>query len=228
VTVKASGLFLPALAALQVAATRAGVRLTTRKGALIVAFVAVALSSLVVALALHPAVSRYIGAVTPMLAPSGGAFHCSRAVECAPRYLLVALGAPIAAWLVGMAFRCAAVAALLILALRSPRDAAGRLCFAATFLFLYFQYLHPSFWPWYTLSLLPLLPYADRSLLPAMLAQPIAGVAHYVLNFPYDCDRRPAVVAIVSVLRTLIIALPPTVLLARRPSGGGAAPADSG
>ncbi len=142
--------------------------------------------------------------------------YCTRSYECLPRGLLhMVLGMRTASWLVGLAFRSTAAAFLVYTALRSERGI-RHLSWAASFIFLYYLFLHGYSHPWYILSLLPLLPYANKRLLPAMLTLPIANLSHYLLDFPYNCDHSVFMVGLTETIQGLMVLLPSTILLFRR------------
>ena len=48
-----------------------------------------------------------------------------------------------------------------------------------------------------------------------MLALILSNLAHYVLNFAYDCDQSRLVVGLTELAEGLIVLIPPTVLLIR-------------
>jgi hypothetical protein len=139
--------------------------------------------------------------------------YCTRSIECLPRaFLHLVLRMPTAAWFVGLCFRALSGAFLLYMAARSGRGV-QHLRDAAAFLLIYYLFLHGYSHPWYGLSLLPLLSFASPTLLPAMLALPISNLAHYALDFPYNCDQRPVVVGLTELIQALIVIVPPAVLI---------------
>ncbi|HEX4147552.1 MAG TPA: hypothetical protein VHY20_01135, partial [Pirellulales bacterium] len=139
--------------------------------------------------------------------------YCTRSIESAPRALLhIVLGMPTAAWCAGLVFRAAAGALLLYMALRSP-PGVRHLGWAASFIFFFYLYLNAYSQPWYVLSLLPLLSFADRRLRPAMLALPISNLASYAMYFPLDGIPAVPVRALSEILQVLIVVAPPTIIL---------------
>lgn len=158
-----------------------------------------------------------IGMLNQFSALLGGAGHpyeyCTRSVECLPRALLrYVLLAPRAAFVVGLGFRVASAVLFLCLAL-GPRRDRDPLRWAATALFFYYLYFHAWSQSWYLLPLLPLLPYADRRLYPAMLAFLVSSVAYYALYFPLNCVTAPLHIALADFFEALVEIVPPTVLL---------------
>jgi hypothetical protein len=180
---------------------------------LVVVGLAVGLTALTVWL-LVPLLWRYSSTTAHLLGSPGDQYpYCTRSIECLPRALLhIVLGMPTAAWVIGLCFRAAGGAFLLYMAIRSERGT-RHLTWAASFLFLYYLYLHSYSHAWYMLSLLPLLSFADRRLRPAMMAMAVSNLSHYVLNFPYDCDHTVFVVGLKELLEGLIVVVPPTVIL---------------
>ncbi len=178
-----------------------------------VAVVAVGLTAVTVGL-LFPWLERYSSTTAHLLgSPADKYPYCTRSIECLPRGLLhLVLGLPTAAWVIGLCFRAAGGAFLLYMAIRSERGT-RHLSWAARFLFLYYLYLHGYSNPWYLLSLLPLLCFADGRLRPAMLALPVSNLAHYVLDFPFNCDHSPFMVGLTEVIQGMIVVFPPTALL---------------
>ncbi len=219
--IKASGLLILGLYTVHLLLSRwqlrlpklALVRWQARWLKLLVAGVAIGLTVLTV-WQLFPWLERYSSTTAHLLgSPADQYPYCTRSIECFPRALLhLVLGLPTLAWLIGLCFRAAGGAFLLYMAVRSERGT-RHLTWAASFLFLYYLYLHGYSHPWYVLSLLPLLTFADARLRPAMLALPISNLAHYVLDFPYNCDHSPFMVGLTELLQGIIVVLPPTILL---------------
>lgn len=140
--------------------------------------------------------------------------YCTRSIECAPRALLhFVLKQPTAAWLVGLGFRAASAVLLLYLAARSKRGAI-HLASAGVFIFLYYLYFHAHSHPWYVLSLLPLIPFADPRLRPAMFALAISNPAYYGLDLMLPDDTSMLAYAVNEIVGGLIVVLPPTLLAA--------------
>lgn len=170
---------------------------------------------------LFPTLVRYSSTTAKLLgSPLDQYPYCTRSIECLPRALLhLVLRLPTAAWFVGLCFRAMSGAFLLYMAARSERGVL-HLRSAAAFLLIYYLFLHGHSHPWYVLSLLPLLSFAPPSLLPAMLALPISNLAHYALDFPYNCDQRPVIVGLTELIQALIVIVPPAVLVYwYRPAG---------
>jgi hypothetical protein len=163
---------------------------------------------------LYPWLEHYSSTTARLLgSPRDALPYCTRSIECLPRgFLHFILRMPTASWLIGLGFRAAAGAFLLYMAFHSERGA-RHLSWAASFLFLYYLYLHGYSHAWYLLSLLPLLSFADTRLRPAMLAMPVAGVAHYVVDFPLNCHYTWLLVGVHEVLGGLIVIVPSTLIL---------------
>ncbi len=137
----------------------------------------------------------------------------------APRAVLhIVLGMPAAAWCAGLVFRATAGALLLYMAIQSP-PGVRHLRWAASFIFFFYLYLNAYSQPWYVLSLLPLLMFADPRLRPAMLALPISNLASYSMYFPLDGNPTVLVRALSEIAQVLIVIAPPTVLCG--PAGVG-------
>jgi hypothetical protein len=221
--VKASGLLLLGFYTIHLGLSRWQVRLPRQALALarwqgrwlklLVATIAVGLTALTVGL-LFPWLERYSSTTAHLIgSPSDLYPYCTRSIECLPRALLhLVFGMKTAAWVIGLCSRAAGGAFLLYMAVRSERGT-RHLTWAASFLFLYYLYLHGYSNPWYALSVLPLLCFADTRLRPAMLALPISNLSHYVLDFPYNCDHSPFMVGLTELLQGMMVVFPPTVFL---------------
>ena len=98
------------------------------------------------------------------------------------------------------------------MAIESP-PGVKHLRWAASFIFFFYLYLNAYSQPWYVLSLLPLLTFADRRLRPAMLALLISNLASYAMYFPLDGIPTVPVQAFSELSQVLIVVGPPTVLL---------------
>lgn len=223
--IKASALLLVGLYGVHLVAAAFHFRLPALKRRHVLAALAVAIPlTVLLVFQLLPWLMRYSSTTARLLgSPSDEYPYCTRSLECLPRaFLHMVLGMRTAAWLVGLGFRALAGAFLLFMALRSERGAA-HLRYAASFIFFYYLFLHGYSHPWYVLSLLPLLPYAERRYLPAMLALPLGNLAHYTLDFPYNCDHSVFMVALTETLQGLIVLVPSIVLLVKgRPAPAAA------
>jgi hypothetical protein len=216
--VKASALLLLLLYVLTLGLRRMSARPRPLGTAPLLALLATALALGAAALAvLWPMVERYALMIVKLVGPPTHAMvFCTRSLECLPRAALhFLIEAPLAAWVLGLVFRAAAVALLIAVALRSAAERRP-LTWAGTFLFLYFLYFHAYSQSWYLLSLLPLLCHADPRLYRAMLAFCVTLSAYYALEIPFDCDLRPVTVGTTEVLQGLWVIVPPTLLLLRR------------
>ncbi len=223
--IKASALLLVGLYGVHLLAAAFDFRLPALKRRYVLAALAAAIPlTVVLVFQLLPWLMRYSSTTARLLGSPGDEYpYCTRSLECLPRaFLHMVLGMRTAAWLVGLGFRALAGAFLLFMALRSERGA-GHLRYAASFIFFYYLFLHGYSHPWYVLSLLPLLPYAERRYLPAMLALPLGNLAHYTLDFPYNCDHSVFMVALTETLQGLIVLVPSIVLLVKgRPAPAAA------
>lgn len=225
--VKASGILLVGLYGVHLLAAALQLRLPALRRRHLLGAVAVAVPlTLLLGWALFPWLLRYSSTTARLLGSPGDEYpYCTRSIECLPRgFLHMVLGMRTASWLVGLAFRALAGAFLLYMALRSERGV-RHLRWAASFIFFYYLFLHGYSHPWYVLSLLPLLPYAERRFVPAMLALPLANLLHYTLDFPYNCDHSPLMVGLTETIQGLIVLVPSTVLVLRSrryaaPAGG--------
>ena len=215
--VKASGLLLVGLYGVHLLAASLQFRLPALRRRHLVGALAVAIPcTLLLVWELFPFLLRYSSTTARLLgSPNDEYPYCTRSIECLPRgFLHMVLGMRTASWLVGLAFRALAGAFLLYMALRSERGV-RHLRWAASFIFFYYLFLHGYSHPWYVLSLLPLLPYAERRFVPAMLALPIANLLHYTLDFPYNCDHTPLMVGLTETIQGLTVLVPSTVLVLR-------------
>lgn len=215
--VKASGVLILGLYLLQLACARLKLRLPAGRGPLLViGGLALILMTALITVG-QDFLASYISTLTKLIgSPADPYPYCTRSIECLPRAVLhMVLHLPRASWLVGLFFRALAGAFLLYMATRAEHGLRF-LTWVASFVFFYYLYLHGASHPWYVLSLLPLLPFASGRLLPAMLALPIANLAHYFLDFPYNCDLRPLTVGATELVQALIVVVPSTVLLLRR------------
>lgn len=220
--IKASGLLLLGLYAVHLALSRwqlrlpqtANVRTALRSRWLQLGVLGLAVGLTGLSVWLIPLLWRYSSTTAHLLGSPGDQYpYCTRSIECIPRALLhVVLGMPTAAWIVGLCFRAASGAFLLYMAIRSERGT-RHLTWAVSFLFFYYLYLHGYSHSWYLLSLLPLLTFAERRLLPAMMALVVSNLSHYVLNFAYDCDQSVFVVGLTELIEGLLVLIPPTVVL---------------
>ena len=113
----------------------------------------------------------------------------------------------------GLGFRAASGLLLLYLAARSKRGA-WHLASAGAFIFIYYLYFHAHSHPWYVLSLLPLVPFADRRLRPAMLGLAISNPAYYGLDLLLAGNTSMLAYALNEIVGGLIVVLPPTFLAA--------------
>jgi hypothetical protein len=147
--------------------------------------------------------------------PSDPFDYCTRSVECLPRALLREVAqAPTASWMVGLSFRALGALWIGYVALRAAVDSQA-LRWLATGLFGYFLYLHNWAQSWYYLSLLPLLPWADPRLQPAMRVACVSAVGYYAFVQPFMQAGTPVAVFMSEALGALVTIVPPTFLLWR-------------
>ena len=207
-------------------------RLAGRRGVALAAVVAVTVSA-----AALPWLLRSHAVVAAVGGPAGAFEYCTRSLECLPRVLLrYVLHAPGAARGVALAFRGLGVLWLLLCAAGAIRDeraarasgdaAAGRalLRWSGTFLFGYYLYLHGWSQSWYLLPLLPLLPYADPRLRPAMMTLCVTAVAYYALALPLNCVTSDLAIALSDLAEAVVVIVPPSLVLLRMLRHGNTAP----
>lgn len=215
--VKASALLLVLLFGCHLVAARLRLRVPRRgRTVFIVAALLAVMAMTLLLWKVQPWLMRYLSTVARLLgSPSDSLPYCTHSLECLPRAILhVLLGMKTASWLLGIAFRGMAVAFLLYMVLREERGQ-RYLSVSASFVFFYYLYLHASSQPWYLLSLVPLLPFAERRLLPAMLSFALASLSHYVMDFSFSCDRTVSGVGFSELVEGLMFLVPPTVVLLR-------------
>lgn len=144
--------------------------------------------------------------------------HCTRSLECLPRSLLRAiLHQPQAAFAVAVGFRLLSLGWLLYAAWRASREPGGPLPWLGAGLLIYFLYLHPWSQSWYLLSLLPLAPWLHPSLHAALRAVSISAAAYYALVLIGNCLVDDLAVASFDLAEALIVLLPPSLYLLRKP-----------
>jgi hypothetical protein len=212
VTIKASGLLLLIVRVTQLVMQHAGARVRLR--AYLVPFA----SGLLLAAAALVIVMRHYVSLRLPLALIGlpeDAPHCTRSIECVPRALLF-WGAKNArvAWAIGLCFRVTGIGWLAYVGWRCARSPQRALAWSATGLFVYYLCLHGYFQSWYLLPLIPLLPFADDRLRPAMRLFCVTAVAYYVIRLPLQSDTRLSIVALREVLEGLVVIVPPAIALA--------------
>jgi hypothetical protein len=217
VMVKTSGVLLLGLYLVHRLATKLGTRLPRLAGSRMM-FIGIAITAVLttatVVWLLGPWLVRHSSHVARVLGSTVDKYpYCTRSIESAPRAVLhIVLGLPTAAWCVGLAFRAAAGALLLYMAIQSP-PGVRHLSWAAGFIFFFYLYFNAYSQPWYVLSLLPLLTFADPRLRPAMLALPISNLASYSMYFPLDGNPTILVRALSEISQVLIVIAPPTMIL---------------
>ena len=151
---------------------------------------------------------------------------CTRSLECAPRALLhFGLGVPWASWLLGLAFRTAAVVLMLVFAARA-RTLAQALAHGAAFLLFYYLFMHAYMQAWYLLSLLPLLSFLHERWQPVAAVFIVSSLAQYALDFLLACGGASPWPEIRESAGLLIVLAPPCLVLVwHRPALGP--PADA-
>ena len=212
--VKDSAILLVALYVLQLAMTRLRLRQRSARVQLAAGLGTLALGA-ALAWTLVPWLLRRSPTTANLLRPGARTVeYCVRSVECLPRATLFwLLHLPTAAFAINLAFRVAAVGWLLYVAVQSARD--GRfLRWAATFLFLYYLYLHAVSQSWYLLALLPLLPYASGRLYRPICVFLVSLVLYYAVDIPMSCGGNDVVRwALIHVIEGLVVIAPATVCL---------------
>jgi hypothetical protein len=218
VLVKASGLLLLGLRAVELVCARVPWRPTARQA---LGFGLLCVGVTIGALLLLSGHTAILTLPSVLVGASDAAPHCTRSLECLPRALFYwGLGWHRAAWLVGLAFRVAGGLWLFFVAWRvqveGERTTLSR---AATGIFIYYLYLHGFAQSWYLLSLLPLMPHAEPRLLPAMRAFVLSSLVYYAVRLPLQSDLTPSVVAAKELIEALLVLVPPTIVLLHRRAG---------
>lgn len=140
--------------------------------------------------------------------------YCTRSIECVPRAILRwGLGAPTAAWLVGLAFRVLGGLWLLYAGWRSQERL---LPWLATGLLVYYLYLHSWSQSWYFLTLLPLLPWAEGRTRRAIWVVSVSACAYYAVMLVGNCVQDEVAIALTDLVEGLIVVVPPTLVLRGR------------
>lgn len=168
-----------------------------------------------------PILQDHLGTTALLLGSKNAPYPmCTRSLECIPRALLhFVMGMPQASWYLGLLFRAASGVLLLYCAIRAQVGLSA-LGWMGGFLFLHLLVLQGWSQPWYTLLLLPLLQFAPRAFLPAMLMFCVSGPAHYALDFPLDCERRQWLFGLSEFVEFLMTAMPPSWLLWKQHKAG--------
>jgi hypothetical protein len=139
--------------------------------------------------------------------------HCTRSYETLPRaFFQWVLHMPTASWAIGLAFRLAAALWLLSVAGRIARNRQDTLPLAASGLFIYYLFFHGYSQPWYLLSLLPLLPFADARTRPAMMVFFICQTLTYSLQLPVNCHYSMAPQVTRELLEGALVLFPATFI----------------
>jgi hypothetical protein len=157
--------------------------------------------------------------------------HCTRSVECLPRAALhLGLDRPMAAFVVGLAFRAAGALWLLYAAWRaalpwlsrtaslrttaSPSSATSEsLGWLGTGLFVYYLFFHGFMQSWYLLSLLPLLPFATARMRPLMELFCTTSLAYYAIRLTLACESAPVPTVAKEISEAALVILPPAIAL---------------
>ena len=171
-----------------------------------------ALLLLATAIGLIPKFRLEIGRVTDLLNPQ--LLQCERAIECLPRWMLWRSRHFAAASAIGIAFRIAGALWLLYAAVRAGHEKRF-LPWFATGIFVYYLYFHAYVQAWYLLPLLPLLPFSNARIRPAMAASCVTWICHYAVVFCVNCRASTAELWIERVLGVALVVLVPSVLLLR-------------
>jgi hypothetical protein len=198
--VKASALLLLGMELSRLALARLG-RLVTPARVLAVG-AAGAAALLTAYFVLHDRVPALVSVAALVGRPADLYEHCTRSPECLPRALLrYVFHRNTAAWALGLVFRAASAVWLFYAAGRAARaegtdEQDSPLVWLATGLFIYYLCFHGFMQSWYLLSLLPLLPFADRRLLPFMKLFLVCAVAYYAIDLPLQNATNPVEVGI--------------------------------
>ena len=152
-------------------------------------------------------------AVRLLAPPDGGTPFCTRSLECAPRWLFhFVLNWPIAAWLIGLAFRAGGIALMLVMAWRS-RQRDGSLSGIAAFILFYYLFFHGYMQAWYLLSLLPLVIFLSAPLQVVAAVFVLSSLAQYGLDFVWSCTTEMPWVALREIGGLIVVLLPPLAVL---------------
>lgn len=147
--------------------------------------------------------------------------HCTRSFECVPRALLAwVLNLPQTAWIVGLTVRLTAVLWLAWSGWQAALHRTGTLQWAATSLFGYYLFLHGFMQSWYLLSLLPLMPFADRRLFSAMETFAVSTLVYYALRLPLQNLSTNIEIGALELTEGVIVLVPPTLVLVVNFLGG--------
>jgi len=157
--------------------------------------------------------------------------HCTRSVECLPRAALhLGLGRPMAAFVVGLAFRAAGALWLMYAAWRAalpwlsnapslrrtatPTAATSEtLGWLGTGIFVYYLFFHGFMQSWYLLSLLPLLPFATARVRPLMELFCTTSLAYYAIRLTLSCESSPVATVAKEISEAMLVILPPAIAL---------------
>ncbi len=210
--VKLSALLLVVFRATELVVARVGTRVSRRACAIGFGVVAtVGLGALLLLRSRVPSLTLMLALVgSPDEAP-----HCTRSIECVPRAILFwKLGAPAAAWLVGLVVRNAGGVWLIFAGWRAAaaHDRGATLRWAALALFVYYLALHGYMQSWYLLPLLPLLPFASPGARPAIAVFCLTALVYYAIRLPLQDDVRPAVVAARELAEAIVLIVPPALV----------------
>jgi hypothetical protein len=142
--------------------------------------------------------------------------HCTRSIECLPRaFFHYVLDWKLLSFAIGLGMRWLAGLWLLYAALRAIRSRRP-LAWAGAGLFIYYLLLHGYMQSWYLLSLVPLLPFADARMRPAMITFTLSALAYYAVHMPFHTATSYAIVAVKEVIEAAVVIFPPVWVLLRR------------
>ncbi len=150
--------------------------------------------------------------------------HCTRSIECLPRYIFAILGMPGAAFVIGLAARAVGGTWLLysaVLCASKPERAQGLedegpdarswtvLQGAATAMGIYWLMLHGFNQSWYLLSVMPLLPHATPRMLAVLKLYMLTSTFYYITRVALWCDKGVLITGIREVTEGIFVLAPP-------------------
>jgi hypothetical protein len=144
--------------------------------------------------------------------------RCTRSPECVPRALLLYLfDLRRTSWAIGLVFRAASALWLVWAAFRAAQS--GQLVrWLAAGLLVFLLVFQSRFQAWYVLLLVPLAPFAGARVGRAIRVYCVSAILYYAVRLPLSCELSPLVVGAKELAELFIVAVPPLVVLARRPA----------
>jgi hypothetical protein len=223
--VKSSTVILAAIDLLRLGIVRLGRALSARQilggGAVAIG----ALLALVFAFDAARSAPALDGLVQLLGDPNEAVPHCTRSIECLPRaFFGYVVPHPTLGFAIGLMFRVLAALWLLYAAVRSARD--GRiLAWAATGLFGYYLCLHAYMESWYLLQLVPLVAFADATLVSAMTLFLTTAAGYYAIQIAMNTVSSHTLIGVREFLEAAVVVLPTLGVVLRRRLGVRLTPA---